>query len=148
MAARSTRLHVVCPPLVPAGGVVRGSDLSGPQVVTKDSYSVSINNGQNPGRIHWEFGAIRGPATKLWVFDRRNWAATPPVHPARLLAERHAHGYTISLYRFPENDGQLEGHDAAFATAGGVSYFVSIHGYTHDLADVAMLEAVLLSSRR
>src|SRR5579863_3382098 len=88
-AARMTRLRIVCPPLVPAGGVVSDHDLYGPQIVNAGSYSVSINNGQNPGRIHWEFGAIRGPQTRLWVFDRSSWDAPPGAPPARLIAKRN-----------------------------------------------------------
>jgi hypothetical protein len=56
-------------------------------------------------------------------------------------------GYLIAIYRFPENDGQLEGHDVALATAAGITYFASVHGYGHDDADVAMLLAILLSAR-
>ena len=142
-AAHKTELNVVCPLLVPAGGVVSDPELSGPQIVDRRSYSVSINNGQNPGRVHWEFGAIRGPQTRLWVFDRGNWAAPPRTPPARLLGRRDYLGHVIWLYRFPDDDGQLEGHDAAFATERGVSYFVSIHGHTHDDGDIAMLLAIL-----
>lgn len=142
-AARKTQQEVVCPPLVPARGVVSNPELYGPQIVDRRSYSVSIDNGQNPGRIHWEFGAIRGPQTRLWVFDRSNWAAPPSTHPAHLIGKRDYLGHVIRLYRFPDEDGQLEGHDAAFATERGVSYFVSIHGHTHDDGDIAMLLAIL-----
>jgi hypothetical protein len=142
-AARVTRIEVICPPVVPAGGVVNSPELYGPQIVTRRSYSVSINNGQNPGRIHWEFGAIKGPAARLWVFDRSNWDATPPKHPASVIGDRRYLGHLITLYRFPDNDGQLEGHDAAFSTEGGISYFVSIHGHKTSDADIAMLLAIL-----
>jgi hypothetical protein len=57
--ARMTRIRVICPPVVPAGGVVRipgAEQLYGPQIVTARSYSVSINNGTNEGYVHWEFG--------------------------------------------------------------------------------------------
>lgn len=87
-AARQTHLKVVCPPLVPIGGVVHEHDLYGPQIVDRRSYSVSINNGQNAGHIHWEFGAIKGAPTKLWVFDRSNWVAPPTTPPARRIDER------------------------------------------------------------
>jgi hypothetical protein len=146
-AARMTRIEVICPPVVPAGGVLNNPELYGPQIVDRRSYSVSINNGQNPGRIHWEFGAIKGPATQLWVFDRSEWAATPPKHPASLIGDRRRLGHLITLYRFPDNDGQLEGHDVAFATEGGISYFVSIHGHRTDDADIAMLLAILTRKR-
>jgi hypothetical protein len=140
-AGRGTALRVVCPPIVPAGGAIRG--LSGPQIVTHNSYSMSINNGQNPGRIHWEIGAIRGPATRLWVFDRPNWASLPPKAPVVRIAQPRYLGHLVTLWRFPDNDGQLEGHDAAFASEGGITYFVSIHGHDHDDADIAMLLAIL-----
>ena len=107
---------------------------------------MSINNGTNDGYIHWEFGAIKGPETRLWVFDRSNWDALPPKHPARLIGKLNSLGHLITIYRFPDNDGQLEGHDAAFATEHGVSYFVSIHGHTHDDGDIAMLLAILARS--
>jgi hypothetical protein len=142
-----TRMVVICPPLVPAGGVVpitAGEQLYGPQIVSATSYSVSINNGQNEGYIHWEFGAIKGPAASLWVFDRANWDAAPPKHPAVRISERDFAGHLITIWRFPDNDGQLEGHDAAFATEHGISYFVSIHGHSHDDADIAMLLGVLV----
>lgn len=145
-AARMTRIRVICPPVIPAGGVVKipgAEQLYGPQIVTPRSYSVSINNGTNEGYIHWEFGAIRGSTTQLWVFDRANWETLPPKHPAVRVSERDYAGHPISIWRFPENDGQLEGHDAAFATEHGISYFVSIHGYTHDEGNIAMLLAIL-----
>lgn len=147
-AARVTRIKVVCPPLVPADGVVSDPRFYGPQLVDRSSYSVSINNGQNPGHIHWEFGAGRAPATRFWYFDRRNWDAPPPKHPPRRFAARRYLGHLITLYRFPDSDGQLEGHDAAFATKDGITYFASIHGRTHDAADIAILLAVLLASNR
>ncbi len=142
-AARMTHVTVVCPPVVPAGGVVHDHDLYRPQVIDRRSYSVSINNGQNAGRIHWEFGAIRGPATRLWAFDRKAWEAAPSTPPARRIGTRRYLGHVISIYRFPENGGQLGGHDAAFADEAGISYFVSIHGHNDD-ADIAMLLAILL----
>jgi hypothetical protein len=138
-----TRLRVVCPQVVPVGGVVSDHELYGPQIVGRRTWSMSINNGQNPGRIHWEVGAIRGPARALWVFDKSNWAAPPAKRAARLIGKRRYLGHLVSLYRFPDSDGQLEGHDAALAAQHGVTYFVSIHGHTHDDGDVAMLLALL-----
>ena len=149
-AARSTRIRVICPPVVTTGGVVRipgAEQFYGPQIVTPRSYSVSINNGDTEGYIHWEFGAIQGPATRLWVFDRANWDTQPPKHPAVRVSEREYAGHSITIWRFPDNDGQLEGHDAAFATEHGISYFVSIHGHTHDDGDIAMLLAVLAQAQ-
>ena len=133
--ARLTQLPVTCPPLVPAGGVVTDRELYGPQLADRRSYSISINNGQNPRRIHWEIGAIKGPARALWIFDRSNWDALPPKPPVRLTSDRRDLGQVITLYRFQDSDGQLEGHDAALATKHGITYFVSIHGHTHDDGD-------------
>lgn len=142
-ASRVTRVRVICPPVVPAGGVVGNHELYGPQIVTKASYSMSINNGQNPGHVHWEVGAIRGPSHALWIFDRGNWDAPLPKRPARVIGKRRYLGHVIVLYRFPDSDGQLEGHDAALAAEDGITYFVSIHGHSHDDGDIAMLLAIL-----
>ena len=145
--ARLTQLPVTCPPLVPAGRIVNDHELYGPQLTDGRSYSISINNGQNPGRIHWEIGAIKGPARALWIFDRREWEARPPKLRARLIGERRYLGQVITLYRFPDSDGQLEGHDAAFATRHGITYFVSIHGHINDDGDIAMLLAILARTK-
>ena len=145
--APMTRLTVTCPPLVPAGGVVSNQELYGPQITDSWSYSMSIDNGQTAGRIHWEVGAIRGPTRALWIFDRSNWDAPPPKQPARLIGTRRYLRQMVTLYRFPDSDGQLEGHDAAFATKHGISYFVSIHGHTHDDGDIAMLLAILARAK-
>ena len=142
-AARGTALKVVCPTVVPVGGVISDRQLSGPGVVNRQSYSISINNGQNPGHIHWEIGATQRAARQLWVFDRANWDTAPPKQPATRVSRRRYLGRLVTLWRFPDSDGQLEGHDAAFATKDGISYFVSIHGHNHDDADIAMLLAIL-----
>jgi hypothetical protein len=65
----------------------------------------------------------------------------------RLISERHDLGQVMTLYRFPDSDGQLEGHDAAFATKHGITYFVSIHGHSHDDGDIAMLLAILARTK-
>jgi len=56
-AARDTRVRVVCPPLVPGSGVTSERDLYGPQVLARDVYTLSFNNGEVPGHIHCEVGA-------------------------------------------------------------------------------------------
>ncbi len=146
-AARATRIRVVCPPLVPADGVTDEHDLSGLQVLTTDVYTLSFNNGQVPGHIHWEAGAgtLAGIATA--EFDERDWDAPAPKHAPVLTGGERCGADLIRIYRFPQSDGQLEGHDVALATAGGITYFASIHGYNHDDADVAMLLAILRSAR-
>jgi hypothetical protein len=110
-----TPTEVVCPPVVPADGVVNDPQLYGPQIVDRRS-SVSLNNGQNPGHIHWEFGAGAGAAPRLWEFDRSNWDAPRPKHPARRIGAHRYFGHLVTLYRFPDSDGQLEGRDAGFVT--------------------------------
>lgn len=146
-AARATRIRVVCPPVVPTDGVTSAHDLYGPQMTGPDVYTMSFNNGQVPGHIHWEVGAgsLEGIATA--EFDERNWDAPSPKQPARLIGGERCAGFLVMLYRFPQFDGQLEGHDVALATEGRITYFASVHGYAHDDADVAMLLAILLSAR-
>jgi hypothetical protein len=145
--ARATRVRVVCPPVVPSDGVTGERDLYGPQVTDADVYTMSFNNGQVPGHIHWEAGAgtLEGVATA--EFDERNWDAPSPKRAAVLIGGERCAGYLIAIYRFPLYDGQLEGHDVALATVGRVTYFASVHGYAHDDADVAMLLAILRSAR-
>ena len=142
-AAQDSRIRIVCPPVVPAYGVTD----HGPQVTGPDVYTMSFNNGQVPGHIHWEVGAgtLAGIATA--EFDERDWDAPAPKQPPQLIGGDRCAGYLMRIYRFPENDGQLEGHDVALATAAGITYFASVHGYGHDDADVAMLLAILLSAR-
>ena len=142
-AAQATPIRVVCPSLVPAGGVVD----HGPQITARDVYTMSFNNGQVPGHIHWEVGAgtLEGVATA--EFDERDWDAPAPKQPARLIGARRCAGLLVMLYRFPQSDGQLEGHDIALATVGPITYFASIHGYSHDGPDVDMLLAILRSVR-
>jgi hypothetical protein len=147
-AARATRIRVVCPPVVPADGVGGGpADSYGPQVTGPNEYTMSFNNGQVPGHIHWEAGAGTLAGIAAAEFDERNWDAPAPKQPPRVIGGDRCAGYLIAIYRFPENDGQLEGHDVALATAAGITYFASVHGYAHDDADVAMLLAILLSAR-
>jgi hypothetical protein len=47
------------------------------------------------------------------------------------------------VYRFPDSDGQLEGHDVALAIRHGITYLASVHGHRNDDGDIAMLLAVL-----
>lgn len=146
-AARGTRIRVVCPPVVPTDGVTGEHDLYGVQVTGPDVYTMSFNNGQVPGHIHWEAGAGSLEGIASAEFDERNWDAPTPKQPARLIGGERCAGFLVMLYRFPQFDGQLEGHDVALATEGQITYFASVHGYAHDDADVAMLLAILLSAR-
>lgn len=93
--------------------------------------AVGANQQQDTGYIRWQFGANRGSATRPWEFDRANREAVPPKHHA----VRERTGPRRVLHQHPAfrgNDGQLEGHDAAFDTKHGVTYFVSSHRRTHD----------------
>ena len=146
-AARATRVRVVCPPLVPGSGVTSERDLYGPQVLARDVYTLSFNNGQVPGHIHWEVGAGTLAGVAAAEFDERGWDAPAPKQPVRLIGGDRCGGYLIRIYRFPVNDGQLAGHDVALASAGRITYFASVHGYADDAADVAMLLAILRSAR-
>ena len=88
----------------------------------------------------------RSPGIATAEFDERDWDAPAPKQPPVLIGGERCGRRLIRIYRFPENDGQLEGHDVALAIAGGITYFASIHGYNHDAADVAMLRAILRSA--
>lgn len=111
-------------PWTRAWGRILTSGRGGPEIrpsacertMERAGVSISFNNGQNPGRIHWGIGATRGVAARLWIFDRASWAATPPKRPATRIGERRYLGQLVTLWCFPDFDGQLEGHDAAFAS--------------------------------
>src|SRR5919108_2482661 len=78
-ARRGSRMPVVCPPLIPTGGVVadpglygfEGSPLSDQ---ASDFYLLTFNNGDNPGHIHWIVGAGLGNTVQRNLFDPRRWA--------------------------------------------------------------------------
>lgn len=108
-AARETRIEVVCPPLVPAGGVVSNPDLYGRRSSTDAAIPCRSTTSRIQAASDWEFAATAGPATRLWVLGRANWDAQPPNHRTRVIGHRGHMGYRITLYRFPDNDGQLEG---------------------------------------
>lgn len=147
-AARATHIRVICPPVTPADGVTGDPSLYGPQIVSDGTYTMSFNNGQVTGHIHWEIGAATGSGVWRAEFDRSNWDAPLPKQPPRRISTRRHAGYVIKIYRFPDSDGQLEGHDVALATEHGITYFASIHGHNHDDADIAMLLAILLAAKR
>ena len=88
-------------------------------------------------------GPFRGQQPSSGCSTARTGRHYRRSNPAVRVSERNYAGHSISIWRFPGNDGQLEGHDATFAIRHGISYFVSIHGHTHDDGDVAMLLAIL-----
>ena len=146
-ARREARISVVCPPLVPAGGVVADPNLYGAETMNAagDFYLLTFNNGENRGYIHWIVGAGRGRTVKRYVLDPRLWDV-----PGRIgrLGDRRYGPWTITFYRFPPHPsgGAFGGHVLAMARAGRTTFFASVHGTAHRDADVAMLLAVLLAA--
>jgi hypothetical protein len=147
-ARRQAHISVVCPPLVPADGVVGDPDLYGAELpdAARDFYRLTFNNGENAGHIHWIVGAGRGRSVLRNQFDPHNWDV--PGRVRRLGARRYG-PWTIGFYRFPPHPsgGALGGHDLALARLGDTTYFASIHGWAHHDADAAMLIAMLLTAR-
>ena len=149
-ARRGSRMPVVCPPLIPTGGVVAYPGLygfEGPPVSDQagDFYLLTFNNGDNPGHIHWIVGAGLGHTVQSNLFDSRRWEVPGRT---RRLGERRYGPWTITFFRFPPypSGGELGGHDLALAKVGRTTYFATVHGYTHHDADAAMLIAVLLTA--
>ena len=149
-AGRQARIPVVCPPLVPADGVVADRNLYGAEGALQPKtagafYLLTFNNGENVGHVHWIVGAGRGQSVQRNLFDPRIWEVPGRV---RRLGERRYGPWTVAFYRFPPfpSGGQLGGHDLALAEVRGITYFVSVHGRTHHDADAAMLIAILLSA--
>jgi hypothetical protein len=147
-ARREAQIPVVCPPLLPADGVVSDPNLYGAELsdATGDFYLLTFNNGENRGHVHWIVGAGAGESVQRNLFDPSIWEV--PGHVRRL--GRHRYGpWTIGFYRFPPypSGGQLGGHDLALVRLGDITYFASIHGRTNHDADAAMLIAILLTTR-
>jgi hypothetical protein len=149
-ARRESRMPVVCPPLIPIGGVVADPGLygfEGPPLPDKagDFYRLTFNNGDNPGHIHWIVGAGLDRTVQSNLFDPRRWAV--PGRTVRL-GERSYGPWTITFFRFPAypSGGALGGHDLAVAKVGRTTYFATVHGHTHHDADAAMLIAILLTA--
>ena len=146
-ARRQARISVVCPPLVPADGVVADPGLYGAELpdAAGDFYLLTFNNGENAGHIHWIVGAGRGRSVQRNQFDPRNWDV--PGRVRRLGARRYG-PWTITFYRFPPHPsgGALGGHDLALVRLGSTTYFASIHGWAHHDADAAILIAMLLTA--
>jgi hypothetical protein len=143
-------MRVVCPPLIPTGGVVADPGLygfEGPPLSDKagDFYLLTFNNGDNPGHIHWIVGAGLDHTVQSNMFDPRRWDVPGRT---RRLGERRYGPWTITFFRFPPHPsgGALGGHDFALAKVGRTTYFATVHGHTHQDADAAMLIAMLLTA--
>src|SRR5437764_11266952 len=74
-ARRQARLPVICPPLVPADGVVADPDLYGVELPDRPGgfYLLTFNNGENRGHVHWIVGAGEGKSVQNNLFDPRIW---------------------------------------------------------------------------
>jgi hypothetical protein len=148
-AGRQVRIAVVCPPLVPAGGVISDPDLYGAESrgSAGDFYLLTFNNGENRGYIHWIVGAGWGGTVESSLFDPRQWDVPGGI---RALGKRRYGPWTISFYHFPPHPsgGPLGGHDLALTKVGNTTYFATVHGHSHRDADAAMLLAILLTAER
>ena len=149
-ARRASRMPVVCPPLIPTGGVVADPGLygfEGPRLPDKrgDFYLLTFNNGENPGHVHWIVGAGLHNTVQGNLFDSRDWDV--PGRTRRLGVRRYG-PWTITFFRFPPHPsgGALGGHDLAVAKVGRTTWFATVHGYAHHDADAAMLIAILLTA--
>jgi hypothetical protein len=157
-ARRQARMPVVCPPLIPTGGVVRDPGLYGVGVPAhvppaRDStgtllgafYFLTFNNGDNPGYTHWIVGAGRGDSVQRNLFNPRQWEVPGRT---RRLGQRAYGPWTITFYRFPAypSGGPLGGHDLGLTKVDGTTYFASVHGRNHHDASAAMLTAILLTA--
>jgi hypothetical protein len=136
----------VCPPLVPADGVIADRNLFGAEIKEHgDFYLLTFNNGDNAGHVHWVVGAGRGRSLQRAQFDPRVWDSPGRI---RSLGRRRYGPWTIELYRFPAHPsgGELGGHDLALARLRDITYFASLHGHGRHDADAAMLIAMLLTA--
>jgi hypothetical protein len=142
-AQRAVRVHVVCPPLIPAGGVRRDPGITYADTYKNapDFYALTFNNGEIPGKLHWVVGAGTPARVERYVLSSRDWDVKGSVQ--RLDSARYA-GREVTLYRFPRDPaGGLFGtHVVAMTRIGGLVLFASVHGYDHEDADIAMLIAM------
>jgi hypothetical protein len=142
---RHVRIHVVCPPLVPAGGVVTDPGLSYSNTYrgVTDFYAMTFNNGQIPNKLHWIAGAGTPARVQRYVLSSRYWDVKGPV---RRLGNVRRAGRDIALYSFPEEPaGAMFGsHVVAMTRVGRLVFFASVHGYGQGAqqAGIAMLIAM------
>lgn len=140
---RAVRIRVVCPPLVPVGGVVTDPGLSYSDTYRNvtDFYAMTFNNGVIPGKIHWVVGAGTPARVRRYVLSSRYWDVKGPVLQ---LGKARYGGKDVTLYRFPEDPagGLFGSHVVAMTRMGRLVLFASVHGYEHQDADIAMLVAM------
>jgi hypothetical protein len=140
---RAVRIRVLCPPLVPLGGVVTDPGLSYSNTYRNvtDFYAMTFNNGEIPGKIHWVVGAGTPARFRRHVLSSRTWDVKGPV---RKLGNARYRGRDVTLYRFPlDPAGALLGtHIVAMTRMGRLVLFASVHGYGHRDADIAMVVAM------
>jgi hypothetical protein len=146
-ARRQARIAVVCPPLVPAGGVVANPDLYGAESwnAAGDFYLLTFNNGDNRGYTHWIVGAGRDRTVHRYVLNPRIWEVPGRI---RRLGERRYGPWSVTFYGYPPHPSgdPFGGHVLALARMAGTTYFASVHGAAHRDADTAMLLAILLTA--
>jgi hypothetical protein len=130
-------VRVVCPRLVPRTRLSHIPYSQEPAAVEPHLYVLSFNNGTIHGTLHWMTGAGTSTAVNSDLVDDRT-NETPGL-PTRIRLLRSG-STRIAVYRYPRNGGGFqEGHEAAFAEAGGRVIFASLHGYGHADAATAML---------
>ena len=147
---RHVRIHVVCPPLVPAGGVVADPGLSYADTYRQvtDFYAMTFNNGEIQNKLHWIVGAGTVARVRRYVLSSRTWDVKGPVQ--RLPNVRQA-GRDVALYSFPEEPagGIYGSHVVAMTRVGRLLFFASVHGYEQEAqqADIAMLIAMVSKAK-
>lgn len=143
---RNVRIRVVCPPLVPAGGVVTDPGLSYSDTYRNvtDFYALTFNNGEIPSKLHWVVGAGTPARVERYVLSSRYWDVKGPV---QRLGNVQSAGKNVALYSFPEAPagGIYGSHVVAMTRVGRLRFFASVHGYGQaaQRADIAMLIAMV-----
>jgi hypothetical protein len=144
---REARIAVVCPPLVPAGGVVADPNVYGAETMDEagDFYLLTFNNGDNRAYTHWIVGAGSGQTVHRYVLDPRIWVVPGRI---RQLGQHRYGPWTVTFYGYlpHPSGGEFGGHVLALARMGGTTFFASVHGAAHRDADTAMLLAILLTA--
>ena len=149
--ARHTRLHVVCPPLVPKTRIVRIAGIYGffsalelpkpPRRRLTEYYEMSFNNGGPFGSIHWIVAKGTPEAVRYWVLSDRHNEVKGKPHRVGVL---RIAGRAAEIYRFPwfPAGGEFGSHLAAFVRSGPFVYVASIHGYDDPGASARMAVAM------
>jgi hypothetical protein len=146
-ARASVSIAVTCPRLVPATPVAGDAEVSSVILFppARDFYMLNFNSDRR-GALHWIVGAGRPASVARWVLgDSENEVKGRP----RLVSTASVDGTRIDLYRFPPfpAGGPNGSHVAALVRSGRLVKFVSIHGYRHGDAALAMLYDLVRGKR-